>query len=362
MNMLSNFMNRLFPLQSKKLNKIQLMRALAAMLICASHIVHEIFAFSSSPLVLDFYFMPWSIGVDLFFIISGFIMMYTATDMFGQNGAPQHFAKRRLIRILPLYWFFTSLMVIATLLVPEELDTAIFSLKHAVLSFLFIPHIAPGDEVNIHPIMGIGWTLVYEMFFYTVFSISLFFKKHIALSFIGGLFAALFITAHLDLWTPALNLFWSNSIIFNFLLGIAIFMLLKKNKLHNKDLIIMVSSAIIFWAGSYLLGLHNERLFHYGMPALIMFCLLYRLPLSGSLLLGFVAIGDASYTLYLSHPFAVELIKQIFQKMPENLQNASWFLPLFIICAGLASVIGALIFYRLCEKPITKKINILLSR
>jgi peptidoglycan/LPS O-acetylase OafA/YrhL len=53
-----------------------------------------------------------AIGVDLFFVISGFIMVYTTWDDFGAPGSSIRFFARRLIRIAPLYWIATALLII----------------------------------------------------------------------------------------------------------------------------------------------------------------------------------------------------------------------------------------------------------
>ena len=100
-------------------------------------------------------------GVDLFFVISGFIMYHTNRDRFGRGGAPTDFFVRRLIRIVPLYWLCTLAVVLLHFggLYANKVITW-FSLGS---SLLFLP------DPNI--VLGVGWTLNYEMYFYSIFAI-----------------------------------------------------------------------------------------------------------------------------------------------------------------------------------------------
>jgi exopolysaccharide production protein ExoZ len=106
-------------------------------------------------------------GVDLFFVISGFVMVYSSERLFGQPGAPMTFFARRLTRIVPLYWAATAIFV--WFVVPYA------STKAVLGSLFFAPHIPP--EV---PLLLVGWTLIFEMFFYAVFAIALLAKRRFA--------------------------------------------------------------------------------------------------------------------------------------------------------------------------------------
>src|SRR5512146_2076335 len=104
--------------QAVPLRSIQILRALAACLVVIGHCLHETAEIAARngrlPLRIDL--IDWGIGVDIFFVISGFIMIYTTADLFGQPGAMRTFLTRRIIRIVPLYWLMTAGLILTFLL------------------------------------------------------------------------------------------------------------------------------------------------------------------------------------------------------------------------------------------------------
>ncbi len=105
-------------------------------------------------------------GVDLFFVISGFVMVYG--PLFGAQGGPLTFMRHRLARIVPLYWAATTIW----LLLGQPFHTT-----ELLGSYFFIPY----PSFGFNPLYGVGWTLNFEMLFYTVFSVCLLFRKAQAL-------------------------------------------------------------------------------------------------------------------------------------------------------------------------------------
>ncbi len=108
--------------------------------------------------------------------------MITSVDSFGRPGAWKQFLIRRFIRIAPLYWIITSIFVIITLLIPSQhkIDGDLFS--YIIKSYLFIPALRSADDLR--PILGQGWSLNYEMFFYIMFAVSMVFSKRLAVIFL----------------------------------------------------------------------------------------------------------------------------------------------------------------------------------
>ncbi len=338
-----------------KLDSVQVMRAMAALAVCFSHILHEISLHMQPGKAFEiFRVVPWEMGVDLFFIISGFIMMYTSRNKFGNAGAPREFIIRRLLRIVPPYWFFTTLMVIATLTMASHLDTAIFTPGHALLSYFFIPHLDPLNAHKINPILGVGWTLIYEMFFYCAFSVALFWKPQVGLSALLVFFGALFAAASQGLFSPALNILWSNSIMFCFLLGILVYLMLdKKESIPLSHAVLLSAFGLTSILAAHIFGLETLRIFRTGMPALIIFVLLYRLPMRFLPGLGLmVLVGDASYTLYLSHPFTLEVAKLILNRVPYLQLWPTVYIVVYALASALATTATAVVFYLACEKPV----------
>ncbi|OTA19619.1 acyltransferase [Xenorhabdus beddingii] len=102
-------------------------------------------------------------GVDVFFIISGFVMM-ASTKNSGEN-----FFIKRIIRVAPIYWLFTLGVFMIALIAPKLLNNTTPDFINLFKSILFIPFDKNG--IGHFPILFVGWTLNYEMFFYFLFFI-----------------------------------------------------------------------------------------------------------------------------------------------------------------------------------------------
>jgi len=140
----------------KSLVGVQYLRAIAALLVVLHH-------------ATDKAGMPWALGasgVDIFFVISGFIM----TLITGPETTPGGFMSDRLRRIVPIYWLATCVMATGGLL--SLFPNLQLTFSHFIQSMLFIPHPAPGSG-NPWPLLAPGWTLNYELFFYAVFAATL---------------------------------------------------------------------------------------------------------------------------------------------------------------------------------------------
>ncbi len=161
-----------------KLHSIQILRGIAAFLVVMYHIIAtEKLAiaangFTESTWVSGIWTNGYA-GVDLFFVISGFIMVYvTGAAQAGRKTALAFFYARAT-RIYPIWWVFAALMTIYMVVAHGLLDlegegwSAIGrtqdTLPYLIKSFLLIPQAE-------HPILGVGWTLVHEMHFYVVFT------------------------------------------------------------------------------------------------------------------------------------------------------------------------------------------------
>src|SRR4051794_18560267 len=115
--------------------------------------------------------VPWSMGVDLFFIISGFIMVWLTKEQFGKPDVAPRYLLRRIIRVVPPYWFFTGVMIVVVLLSSGRARNTTIGLQQIATSFAFVPW--PRHDGTFSPILSQGWTLNYEIFFYVCFAVAL---------------------------------------------------------------------------------------------------------------------------------------------------------------------------------------------
>ena len=343
--------------QAGRLPAVQILRALAALSVVIGHALSESRWFGAAggygPIVN---MHQWTAGVDLFFVLSGFIMMWTFGHRFGEPRAWREFLRRRLARVLPLYWIFTALMVLATLLFTRRLESAAFTPEHALLSFLFIPHIAPHG--GIHPILALGWTLMYEMFFYLSFALALCLRRQMGLLLLAAGFLLVHgLGVHASLLPEALRLFWGDTVLFEFLIGIGFYFLQQDGKLAFDRLVgvllfCAVASAAVGLAGQW----SSNRVFHFGLPALAVFALFYYLlPIvRAPFWLALVLVGEASYTLYLSHPFLLELAKIPIDPLPVT---AGCKIALYLAAGLLAAVLFSVAFFSLLERRLTQRLT-----
>ena len=109
--------------------------------------------------------LPWMAGVAIFFVVSGFIMVHASQDLFGQEGAWRLFLKRRLARIVPLYWAMTTLFLLVGLAVPAVLNSGVPNFQQILGSYLFWPVVSTQGMVQ--PVYSLGWTLNYDCLLYT---------------------------------------------------------------------------------------------------------------------------------------------------------------------------------------------------
>jgi exopolysaccharide production protein ExoZ len=343
-------MSRPIPLRS-----IQILRALAATLVVVGHSIHDssFVAERTGRTAIDLPYFDWGFGVDIFFVISGFIMIYTTSELFGQPGAASTFFKRRLVRIAPVYWLLTTGFIVIALVAPRFLNVPIEGWRSIVTSYLFIPDVRGNGEVR--PLLAAGWTLNYEMFFYAIFAGCLLLPLRRGVLWLSGLFVFLSLLGW-EFKLPGIALpYWSDSIILEFVLGIMIgFACLSKRNLPGSVALILAAFAILaavglgpFWGWNEVL----PRFLYAGLPAAALVAsaaLGPSLPAT-SAVMALVAVGDASYSLYLVHPFVIRPLRNFW----ILLKGGSLPLSLYVAVCVVVAIAGALVIYRLVEKPLT---------
>ena len=153
--------------------------------------------------------------MDLFFIVSGFVIVHSSAHLFGAPGARWLFLRRRLWRVVPLYWGVTFAYVAMQ---AARGNGYAIGMNHLAASLVFLP--VPNSFGSVLPTYGIGWTLNYEMFFYACFAAALRLTYHRGLTLVAGAPGMLAVlNAMFDLPQPIR--FWAHPVVLEFLLGIA---------------------------------------------------------------------------------------------------------------------------------------------
>ncbi|MCT2563148.1 acyltransferase family protein [Chryseobacterium herbae] len=330
-----------------KLNNLQILRGISALLVCCFHF-REYINFEDFPLG-DILFRKGSIGVSIFFVISGFIMAFTTLKKdFSINTSKEIklFYKRRIIRIVPLYFLLSAgwMVIGGTLMYYFHGE----GLKRFIHSVLFLP------QKDTFPVLYLGWSLNYEMFFYLIFGLSLFFKKNryifISLFFIATYIAGLLFpteNAYLKMVSSHLNLY--------FVVGILFALLLDKISISKMWALVLCTGGILLFSAFFFdfIAISDSVLVLFVVSLFVLSFLLldYTLHFKGNRLLIF--LGDISYSLYLSHPF-VELFFRRFKV--EGYLNIPYFVLKLIVVIGVAAF-----FYYFVEKKITEYLKLKLK-
>ncbi|MBE8631429.1 acyltransferase family protein [Salmonella enterica] len=343
------------------LKSIQSLRAIACILVILSHYQTFIYL-DPENLNSRLHFFDWGAsGVDLFFVISGFIMAYTTKNK--PNGVTQavSFLLKRAKRILPAYYFWLLFSfafggAMSIFHYPEKLSSLISAITFQPNTPNTPPNYIADDGFYIA-----RWTLNYEIYFYIIFSLSLLFSKNVKLVLCWGIFSALiipfFFTGHITLSTMGYYfksvqyMFYTNPIILEFLMGIIACYLCEKISFITANLslylLILTVIALIFSLVSNLTSPFNLWT-GFIFSLILMLCLKCERILFTQTPRFILAIGDMSYSLYLSHlPIAF-----IFRK---NFPNMFYSLPSQIIMVCIM-IIATLILGRLSYKYIEKSL------
>lgn len=332
------------------LNNIQIARFWAALVVVFSHVQHE--AYQGLEHLVDRGARPsWfdgAVGVDVFFVISGLIMVLSSQKLQGPAGMVE-FVKRRVTRIVPLYWIFTLLMVLAFTLTPGTLAHHEGGVWQLVSSLLFIP--SRDSMGGIQPVLALGWTLNYEMLFYAIFALALLLPKRSSVWAVVAVIVALTLiglAVPRDGWAPLV--FWTDPIMIEFVLGILLAQAVLRGRAIGLPtaLLLIVVAILLLSATSRLMLLNTPwRWLVAGGPALLIVAGAALGPQAGdqplSRLMRF--LGDSSYALYLSHPFTINLLVIMWRKL-------GWGTGSFIVAGTALSVMVGGMTYVLLERPI----------
>lgn len=146
----------------QRLASLQALRGIAALAVVVFHLRGIELKYLGSASVLDGLGRYADAGVDLFFVLSGFVMTTISAGRYTQPGAGSRFLAKRAWRVLPLYWIFTTLVVVLMGIVPSMVNSS-YAGQSALASYFLIPH----EQM---PLLTVGWTLVHEAYFYLVFA------------------------------------------------------------------------------------------------------------------------------------------------------------------------------------------------
>lgn len=311
------------------LDAIQVMRLLSASLVLLIH-AH---VFSEGE---------WA--VDLFFVISGFIIPWVAHD------TVKVFFIKRIVRIAPLYWVATLAIAAIGLFKPSLLGDTTVSLEYFLKSIFFVPFDKNG--VGFSPLLFLGWTLNYEVYFYLLFALSMrFCKQHVILctSMLIIILKIMMMTVLVDF---SLSRFYGDSIVLEFVVGMLLFQVWRDFRplIYRYRYLL----AAIFGAASTMLLFYNtqDRFLNYGLLASAVFVTIFVLLMGQRVNRFLMALGDAAFSVYITHIFIIDLfLRVIFPQLGYSPDVAAR-----IILAAGCMIFGHL-FYVHIESLVLKSVR-----
>ena len=353
--------------QEKNLDWIQVLRGIAALLVVLVHARYALLNTDSFPLAQQL-FVPGAMGVDLFFLISGFIMCYSTAGSDGSVGAVARFAIKRFARVWPVY---VAVTLVAIFVLNGGIDYFHVAENrkrfwHSIGMLPFNPHYPPYFSLT----LLVAWTLVFEMYFYLAFAASMLFRRlrwfvlaswvllTVVLLPLGQRGFDFDVTR--DLGYAGYMSVVTNGFVLEFMAGVLVGWLYLRPwfRLRNAQVcwhLAGCSTAFALWAiYSFAVDTHGPN--KYGWPlALMMLCLALasktvRLPAPRFLLW----LGTVSYSLYLTHPVTQGLVTQWMTKAGASSQAHSW--GYMFVSTALALPVAAL-SHRYLEQGLSESVR-----
>ncbi|ACB97410.1 acyltransferase family protein [Beijerinckia indica] len=292
----------------RTLTNIQILRGFAAASVALAHAANQFPEVGSIPRI-----DAAQAGVDVFFVISGFIMVYVTST---RPQTSSQFLLNRASRIVPNYWFYTLATAALAIAAPAVFRGTSFNLPHLILSLFFVAHPNPALDDSVSPLLRVGWTLNYEMFFYLIFAIGLLRPQSKVTTSVGIIISLVFLGFLLPDPGPVTR-FYTRDIMLEFVFGmlLAIAYLRGLPKLPVSLILAACAGAVFFMilSDDVAENTHAVRSIFFGLPALVIVACALMLPDHddgfGHVIL--TRIGDASYTIYLCHPFILTLCRVV---------------------------------------------------
>jgi exopolysaccharide production protein ExoZ len=361
---------------NNKINSIQMLRAVAVILVIYNHSM-IISGDNKFPSVQQsfLYIQHWtSIGLDLFFVISGLIMAIVTRSYTKKPSGWFNFFLKRVVRIIPLYWLYSAVVYFERYLI-----------KHAVApgeiikTLLFFPVFAAKNAI--YPIIGQGWSLTYEMYFYILIVIFLLLKsKHIFITLLSTM--VIFAVAGYVINPADTTLkFIITPILLEFSMGLAVGIgyhyitthpTINPGTIKNLGIIatltgLVLMLASLFYDGQYISNpayvitdntIALTRSLIWGIPCAVFVSGILFMEFSFKLSMPklLIKIGDASFTGYLVHILVIVTLGKTYTKL--GMANGD----ILIIAATIISTLVSLPLYTYIEKPLLKYSNKLIFK
>lgn len=307
---------------------LQLLRAFAALNVVLFHTIGTATSYGYETNFFS-YLEGWGAnGVDIFFVISGFVMLYTQLD---NKRTVKDFLILRAIRIIPIYWLITFTIIIFYIVSPSVFRDLVITTEWALSSLGFMSNAIVGKS----PIVDVGWTLELEMLFYIVFGLSLWFRSWMIT--LSATFIALIVIS-----------FVVSNLLLEFLAGLLIAILFKCYGFNrfSKESLILGGLLLSLSISEEVMALFESRVILWGLPSMFIVYGAVAAPQINSKL--GKLLGDASYSIYLIQLVTISLFYKLIGVLGIELNNDF----LALVCLIATAIVGT-VMHLFIEKPMT---------
>ncbi|MBA2399196.1 MAG: acyltransferase [Bradyrhizobium sp.] len=275
-------------------------------------------------------------------------MVISSRRLVDRPGGALAFLRHRVVRIVPLYWLLTTLKILGVVLLPGIILRTSVDLHSVVASYLFLPVVDAAG--NFRPVLPVGWTLTYEFLFYLFFALALALRLDVLRIIVPGLgliaAVALFRTESWPDWTILFS-----TIVLEFVFGVV----LAQWTLRGFRLPPTVAAVLVLGGFVAILampmGPENLRVLTWGVPAFAIVAGAVSLEhlVAPALPRWLLALGDASYPIYLSHGFVLSALMLLIGRFigPGLWTEATT----IMLCLAVSSMAGWVLFDRV-ENPL----------
>ncbi|MES2751782.1 MAG: acyltransferase [Pseudomonadota bacterium] len=336
-----------------KILSIQYLRGAAALMVVFFHadgMAVEYFKFGG--------LLFGAAGVDIFFVISGFIMWIATSS---ERTTPASFVMGRIVRIVPLYWAMTLLLYGGWLIFRDP--AVVPSIWNLLRSLLFIPFVSPRTG-EIQPLLIPGWTLNFEMFFYAVFACALLLARRHRAVFVCTVLGAL-VASRLGI-SPSgpIAQTYTSPLLIEFMIGCLLGIIYERKSLPRPAIaLFLLILGCVLLLGSGMLSAANigvTRFLHWGLPAFLIvtgalgiepMLRHWRLP---------ALLGNASYSIYLTHAVVLAVLKDGVLK--SGIGTGPVLTTVFVLAGCVVSIAAGVAVFYLVEKPLVAFCKILIAK
>ncbi|THJ35670.1 acyltransferase [Lampropedia aestuarii] len=349
----------------KKIELIECIRGIAALAVVLCHTRYYVKDLPSGY-IAEALFYPGAMGVDIFFIISGFIITHTTINSPGGTNSALSFITKRIIRVWPSY----TLATLAFLIILYN-GFSFFSTSENIKSFIksifFLPVDVSNSPFYFGMPFGIAWTLIFEFYFYSIFAISLLFGRFRYLALASWITVSLILIPlyrnnfSFDAFNQAASIKYpyisvmTSPMVWEFIAGIII-ALIYHSTIRIKSTVVLynivfLSFGLALWAFSSGLS-WNHGPANWGWPLIILFLSLIFLIKEVDIKTpaALVWMGKISFSLYLTHMIVLTITQRLMTSLGSSFYN-SWS---HIVIATTLSITFAALWYYHIETPSSK--------